>query len=208
LGELAPRLSPPGCPVGAFAGAAMAAPPVPKVDVGQALDYRPARGLHGEFWHGPPRSAVFESSYSSGNVGAVEALQSARPARRFPSAAQRCGVPDAPLSARVGGTGLADAGRAALGMSAASGDHVIASPPRCRAAQLLSPAPPSHPLTASCRTDRAGVCTTYRETYATSAGPTIDEHEFEGPVDKTHHVKRNEMIQVARMQAQMKTLMR
>lgn len=104
--------------------------------------------------------------------------------------------------------GLADAGRAALGMSAASGDHVIASPPRCRAAQLLSPAPPSHPLTASCRTDRAGVCTTYRETYATSAGPTIDEHEFEGPVDKTHHVKRNEMIQVARMQAQMKTLMR
>mmetsp|Transcript_50959 Transcript_50959/g.164978 ORF Transcript_50959/g.164978 Transcript_50959/m.164978 type:complete len:209 (-) Transcript_50959:112-738(-) len=199
---------------------------VPPLDVKTKLEYKPSKGLHGEFYQSPV--SIHESSYQSDTAGAAERHASAVPKLRYPMPPS-CGDLSARSSRPGGAKGLADAGRAALGMSPS---RVAASPrieegelaaavvapkekisPACSGAwggssvaSLLSCAPPSQSALSSPRLHAS--YTSYGRCFETSGGAATREFELSGHVDKTHHMKKNEMIEVARMQARTKLLMR
>mmetsp|Transcript_66689 Transcript_66689/g.168196 ORF Transcript_66689/g.168196 Transcript_66689/m.168196 type:complete len:210 (+) Transcript_66689:89-718(+) len=203
---------------------------IPKVDVLQPLDFRPSKGAYaGDHWLASGR--VHETTYERANEGALEALQSVRPKTRFPLQPTSPGRNGSVSARGRPGGSLANTGRAALGLAAAAASTprgtaaegnvgLVSTPkvsPACgacwggsRVAQLFGSIPPSYSALSAPRAMASTVSrhTTYARSYEGGGGDSAREHEVEGNVDKTHHVKRNEMIEVARMQANMKSLMR
>eukprot|EP00929_Paragymnodinium_shiwhaense_P115205 TRINITY_DN83924_c0_g1_i1.p1 TRINITY_DN83924_c0_g1~~TRINITY_DN83924_c0_g1_i1.p1 ORF type:complete len:211 (-),score=54.50 TRINITY_DN83924_c0_g1_i1:106-738(-) len=193
------------------------AKPALKVDPMMKLDYRPTKEWQRDTWL-PLPGRSHETSYSQANE-AVE--QQAKPSPRGVPSTEDVSASTARASAR--GSGLAEAGRAALGLPlslASPRSESKGGPPAGADVELLQPLSARDIYMVSNSPQRIGVAqlvgavpglkmgrplSTYRKAYTDYT--VLGSSEFT-PTSKEFHAKRGEMKEVANMQVRMSTMMR